>query len=629
MKERYEVIIIGGGHAGVEAALVSARLGKKTALFTLNLDSIAMMSCNPAIGGPGKTHLITEIDVLGGEIGKHIDENNIQLKHLNESKGVASKVTRAQSDKYWYRVNMKSKLEKNKNIDIIQEEIIEIITDKNKVIGVKSGLDINYMSKTVIICTGTFLNGKIVVGKKSYSAGRQGEKAAKQLSQSLMENGIEIDRFQTATPPRVSKKSIDFSKTEEKKGEDFPNFFSVFTDEKRNKNYPTWLTHTNEKTIDVMEKLLKFSPIVTGAIDSKGPRHCPSIDRKVINFPEKKKHQVFLELESLESEEVYVNGITTSLPPFAQEEILKTIPGLENVQVMRYAYGIEYDYAPPYQLKLSLESKKIENLYFAGQINGTSGYEEAAAQGFIAGVNASRKAMDKDPIVIDRSEGYIGVLIDDIINKKLLEPYRVLPSRAEYRLNLRQDNAFLRLLEKSKKIGVIPKSKMERLEKIKEAIETEVKRLLNTKIYPTKENNLVLEGMREPKLKKAISAATLLQRKNIKYRDLKNFIDIREYPKKVIEEVEIEIKYHDFIIREKKQIEKFKKMEKIRIPNNINYNSIDGISNIAKEGLNKIKPSSMGQATRISGITTDDIAILMATIKQNQKQQNQKSNKSG
>jgi len=615
----YDVIVIGGGHAGVESAFAAARLNKKTVMFTLYLDNIAMMSCNPAIGGPGKSHLLSEVDILGGEIAKHIDQYNIQLKHLNESKGVAAQVTRGQADKFWYRTRMKEKLEKTENLDLIQEEIEEILVENKKIVGVKSSYGIVYMAKTVIIATGTFLKGRIVVGEVKYPAGRQGEFSAEKLSDSLSKNGIEIDRFQTATPPRIDKRSIDFSKVIEKKGEDKPRFLSIFTKKERNINMPTWLTYTTEETIDVMGRLLKFSPIVTGVIDTKGPRHCPSIDRKVMNFPEKKDHQVFLEQESIDSEEIYVNGLTTSLPPFAQEEVLKTIPGLENVKIMRHAYGIEYDYIPPYQLKAGLESKIIENLFFAGQVNGTSGYEEAASQGFLAGVNAARKIDGKDAIVLDRSEAYMGVLIDDLINKELLEPYRVLPSRAEYRLSLRQDNSFLRLLHKSREIGIVPSEKLLELEEIKEAIDTETERLNKEQIYPTIENNLVLEGMGEVQIKKAISAATLLKRKKMLYKDLKYFINIREYPKKVIEQVEINVKFEDFIERERKQIDKFKRLEKNKISINMDYDEVKGLSNIARVALKKIKPESIGQASRISGVGANDITLLLVNLKMDKK----------
>jgi len=611
---KYEVIVVGAGHAGVESALAAARLGKKTAIFTIYADNVAMMSCNPAMGGPGKSHLIAEVDVLGGEIGKHTDKYNLQLKHLNESKGMASRVTRGQADKYWYRVKMKEIIENTDNLELIQEKIDDIIYEDGKVKGVISSLGIKYFSKTVIIATGTFLKGRVVVGDVKYAAGRQGEISSEELSENLKKYGIEIKRFQTATPPRVDKRTIDFSKVKELPGSDNPIYFSIFTKKEKNENIPTWLTYTTEKTVETVQNLLKYSPIVTGIIETHGPRHCPSLDRKVLNFPEKKDHQIFLEQESIESNEIYVNGLTTAMPPFAQEEVIKTIAGLENAKIMRYGYGIEYDYAPSHQLYSSLESKIVENLFFAGQINGTSGYEEAAAQGFLAGVNAARKSDEKAPVIIDRSEGYIGVMIDDIINKKMFEPYRILPSRVEYKLMLRQDNSFMRLLDKSKEIGIVSKDNIEYYEKLKEAVEDEIKRLNNEIIYPDYENNLVLEGMNEEKIKKSITAAELLQRKNIQYNDLRYFINIRHYPKEVIEQVEINIKYSAFIEREIEQINKFKILETKKIPLNFDYDKVNGLSNIAKSGLKKVKPSSIGQASRISGISGNDIAILAVYI---------------
>ncbi|BDU51494.1 tRNA uridine-5-carboxymethylaminomethyl(34) synthesis enzyme MnmG [Haliovirga abyssi] len=615
MINSYDIIVIGAGHAGVEAALAAARLGKKTAIFTIYLDSISMMSCNPAIGGPGKSHLISEVDILGGEIGKHTDKYNIQLKYLNSTKGVAARVTRAQADKYWYRVKMKEVLENTENLEVIQEVIDEILVKNGKIVGVKSSLGIEYKSKAVVLATGTFLKGRVVIGDIKYNSGRQGEQSSEKLSDSLIKNGIKIERFQTATPPRIDKRTIDFEKVTELKGEDNPVYFSIFTKKEHNLNIPTWLTYTTKETIKVTNELLKFSPIVTGMIDTKGPRHCPSIDRKVLNFPEKENHQVFLEQESVETNEIYVNGMTTSMPPFAQEKMLKTLPGLENVKIMRYGYGIEYDYIPPFQLYPNYENKIVKNLFLAGQINGTSGYEEAAAQGFMAGVNAVRKIENKEPIIIRRDEGYIGVLTDDLINKELLEPYRVLPSRAEYRLILRQDNSFIRMLEKSKEIGILKKEQIEHFEELKEAINVEINRLKNLKVYPGLENNLVLEGMGEKPIKKAITAAELLKRNRFSYNDLKYFVDIREYPKKVIEQVEIEIKYEDFIEREEKQIKRFKKLENVKIPKNFNYSNVNGLSNIAVDALNKTKPFSVGQASRISGVSPGDIAIILSHIK--------------
>ncbi len=615
MFEKFDVAVIGAGHAGVEAALASARLGMKTVLFTIYMDNIAMMSCNPAIGGPGKSHLISEVDILGGEIGRHTDMYNIQLKHLNESRGIAARVTRGQADKYRYRVKMKEIVESTPNLTVMQEHIDEIKCEGKKVKGVLSAIGNYYETDAVVVATGTFLKGRIVMGDVKYPAGRQGEVSSEKLSDSLRELGIEIERYQTATPPRIDKRSIDFTKVTEMKGEDNPRYFSIFTDKKENLNLPTWLTYTSEKTVETVQSLIKYSPIYTGIIETKGPRHCPSIDRKVVNFPDKKDHQVFLEQESIESNEIYVNGITTAMPPFAQDEILKTLPGLENVKVMRYAYGIEYDYAPAYQLHPTLESKKVEGLYFAGQINGTSGYEEAAAQGFMAGVNAVKKLKGDKPFIIDRSEGYIGVMIDDIINKTMLEPYRVLPSRAEYRLTLRQDNTFMRLLHKSEEVGILSPEKIKRMKEMKEAVDSETERLKTTFVYPDYETNLMLEGMDEEKLKKTVRAADLLNREKFVYRDLKPFSGIRSYPDIVIEQVEINIKFENFIEREREQILRYKELESKKIYENIDYKEIKGISNIAREAFKKIKPESIGQASRISGVSGNDISMLIMHLK--------------
>lgn len=619
----YDVIVVGAGHAGVEAAFAAARLGQKVGLITLYLDTISMMSCNPSIGGPGKSNLVTEIDILGGEMGRHTDEYNLQLKDLNVSKGPAARITRGQADKYLYRRKMREKLEQNENISLIQDCVEEILVEEfngissynKKVVGVKTRLGIIYNTKTVVLATGTFLKGKIVIGDITYSAGRQGEGSAEKLSDNLRELGIKIERYQTATPPRIDRKTINFSELEELKGEEYPRYFSVFTKKEKNQTVPTWLTYTSEKTIEVVQEMMKYSPIVSGMIDTHGPRHCPSIDRKVLNFPEKVKHQIFLELESQNSDEIYVNGLTTAMPAFVQEAILKTIKGLENAKIMRHGYAVEYDYAPASQLYPSLENKKISGLFFSGQINGTSGYEEAAAQGFIAGVNAARKIQNESPIIIDRSEAYIGVLIDDLIHKKTPEPYRVLPSRAEYRITLRYDNAFMRLFNKVKEIGILSKEKIDFLEKSISDVYTEINNLKNISVSMNEANKFLESLNLEERFAKGIKASDILKIKDVSYDKLREFLDLNDYETFVKNQIETMIKYEIFIERENKQIEKFKKLENMYIPENINYNEIKGISNIARAGLNEVRPLSIGEATRISGVTSNDITLIIAHMK--------------
>lgn len=617
MDFKYDVIVVGGGHGGVEAALASARLNKKTLLITLSLDTIAMMSCNPSIGGPGKSNLVAELDILGGQMGVHTDNYNLQLKDLNTSKGPAARITRGQADKYYYRVKMKEIIENTPNLETLQECVEELIIKEKEVQGIITSLGFKCYAKSVVLATGTFLKGKIVIGDIEYKGGRHGELSADKLSDSLKINGIHIERYQTATPPRIDKRTVDFSKLKELTGEKNPRYFSIFTNKKENNTVPTWLTHTTEKTIDVVKNLLKYSPIVSGIIETHGPRHCPSLDRKVLNFPKKTNHQIFLELESNESNELYVNGLTTAMPPFAQDKMLASIEGLENAKIMRYGYAVEYDYIPAYQMYPSLESKIIKGLFTAGQLNGTSGYEEAAAQGFIAGVNAAKRIDNKPPVIIDRSEGYIGVLIDDIIHKKTPEPYRALPSRSEYRLTLRFDNGFMRLLDKAEEIGIITKDKIDYLKKCKKNVLDEVEKLKEIKISKQKANEILEKYNSERRITKGTKANEILKFKEISYSNLSKEldIDISKYPDFVLNQIETISKYDIFIKRENEQIKKFKKLEGISIPKDFKFSEIKGISNIAKSGLEDVKPLSIGEASRISGVTGNDIAILLGNIK--------------
>lgn len=613
--QEFDVIVVGGGHAGCEAALASARLGLKTAMITLYLDSIAMMSCNPSIGGPGKSNLVTEIDILGGEMGRHTDQFNLQLKHLNESKGPAARVTRGQADKFLYRTNMRLTLEHTENLSILQDCVEKLLVQEDEVYGVKTRLGIEYKAKSVILCTGTFLKGKVVIGDITYSAGRQGESAAEKLSENLRELGLQVERYQTATPPRIDKKSIDFSKLKELHGEKHPRYFSIFTEKKENTIVPTWLTYTNKKTLEKTKEMLQYSPIVSGIIETHGPRHCPSIDRKVLNFPEKTDHQIFLEMESLDSDEIYVNGFTTAMPPFAQDEILHTISGLEQAKIMRYGYAVEYDYMPAFQLYPSLENKKISGLFCAGQINGTSGYEEAAAQGLVAGINAARKILGKEPIFIDRSEAYIGVMIDDLIHKKTPEPYRVLPSRSEYRLHLRFDNAFMRLYDKTKEIGLLTQEKLLLVEKAIQNVKQEVERLKTISISMQEANQFLEKKQCSDFFSKGVKIADVLKKKEITYLDLKELIEIPDYPEFVRNQIETILKYEIFMEREEKQILKFKELEHQFIPKDFDFSSVKGISNIALSGLLEVKPLSIGEAGRISGVTGNDLALLIAHLR--------------
>ena len=617
--KNYDVVVIGAGHAGCEAALASARIGCKTIIFTVSIDSIALMPCNPNIGGTSKGHLVKEVDALGGEMGKNIDKTFIQSKMLNTSKGPAVHSLRAQADKKKYSSEMRKTLEKQQLLDIKQSEIAKLIIKNDKIEGVETVSGIKYLAKAVIICTGTYLNARCVYGDVSKNTGPNGLMAATYLTDSIIENKIEVRRFKTGTPARVDGSTVDFSKMVIQPGDDVITPFSFETDKEsiQKEQMPCWLTYTNEQTHEIIRANLDRSPLYSGEIKGTGPRYCPSIEDKVVRFSDKDKHQVFIEPEGEDTTEMYIDGMSSSLPEDVQEAMYHTVPGLEKSVITRNAYAIEYDCIDARQLKHTLESKKIENLFFAGQINGSSGYEEAAAQGLIAGINSAMKIKGKETITIDRSEGYIGVLIDDLVTKESHEPYRMMTSRAEYRLLLRQDNADRRLTKIGWEVGLISEKRYEALKKKEKEIENEIARLKKTKIGTGEKIQKLQKEKKLPELSAGLSLAELLTRPQISYEDLK-FLD--EHKKDIDEEVakqaEIEIKYKGYIERQIKQVEQHKKLENKKIPSEIDYKSIKNLRNEAKEKLDKLKPESIGQASRISGVSPADISVLLIFMEQ-------------
>ena len=621
----FDVAVIGAGHAGCEAALASARLGKKTLIFSISLEAIANMPCNPHIGGSSKGHLVREIDALGGEMGKNIDKTMIQIKMLNTSKGPAVHSLRAQADRKRYQAEMKHTLEKQENLEVKQAEIVEIVIENNQITAIKTDLGAVYKVKAIVIATGTYLKGKIFIGEYSKESGPDGVAAANKLSESLKKLGIKLVRFKTGTPARINRRSIDFSKMEVQKGDKGVEAFSFEDEPKDFEQVDCYLTYTNEKTHKIIRENLHRSPLYAGMIEGTGPRYCPSIEDKVVRFSDKPRHQAFVEPVGLDTEEMYIQGMSSSLPEDVQIALYHTIPGLEHAEFTRPAYAIEYDCIDPSNLTLSLEYKGIKGLFMAGQINGTSGYEEAASQGLIAGINASQEIDEKEPVILDRSQAYIGVLIDDIVTKGTNEPYRMMTSRAEYRLLLRQDNADLRLTKIGHNVGLISDERYEKFVKKYENIEKEIKRLKALTVRPEEKVNKLLEKAGTSVLTTGTKMAELLKRTELNYEMLKEIDPERpELSEQEKAEVEIQVKYEGYIKLQEAQVEKFKKLETKILPEDINYEDLKGISLEARQKLNKFKPRSIGQASRISGVSPADVSVLLVYLQQ---KGNQKTNK--
>ena len=620
-KDGYDVVVIGAGHAGCEAALATARLGYQTMIFTVSVDSIALMPCNPNIGGSSKGHLVREIDALGGEMGKVIDQTFIQSKMLNKSKGPAVHSLRAQADKAWYSRTMRQVLENQENLDIKQDEVVKILVEEGKVTGVQTFSGTIYPCRAVILCTGTYLRSRCIYGNVSNYTGPNGLQAANHLTDCLKELGIKMYRFKTGTPARIDKNSVDFSKMEEQFGDEKVIPFSFTTDPKdvQIDQVSCWLTYTNPRTHEIIRKNLDRSPLFSGMIEGTGPRYCPSIEDKVVKFADKDRHQVFIEPEGLETNEMYIGGMSSSLPEDVQYEMYRTVPGLENVKIVRNAYAIEYDCIDARQLRPSLEFKNISGLYSGGQFNGSSGYEEAAAQGLIAGINAARKLQGKESIILDRSQAYIGVLIDDLVTKENHEPYRMMTSRAEYRLLLRQDNADQRLTRIGYEVGLISEERYHRLIQKEELIEKEVKRLAHANIGANAKVQNLLKSYGSTPLSSGTTVAELIRRPELSYEMLADIDEGRpvlpeELEEEVVEQINISIKYDGYISRQKKQVEQFKKLENKKIPEDIDYDLVKSLRLEALQKLKEYRPASIGQASRISGVSPADISVLLVYL---------------
>ena len=622
-KDQYDVAVVGAGHAGCEAALAAARLGFQTVLFTVSVDSIALMPCNPNIGGSSKGHLVREIDALGGEMGKVIDRTFIQSKMLNRSKGPAVHSLRAQADKSAYSRAMRQVLQEQENLDIRQMEVTDILTETNPesgkriVTGLQTYSGAIYRCRAVVLCTGTYLRARCIYGHVSMQTGPNGLQAANYLTESLKSLGIEMNRFKTGTPARIDKRSVDFSKMEEQKGDErvVPFSFTTDPDSVQIDQVSCWLTYTNETTHEIIRNNLDRSPLFSGMIEGTGPRYCPSIEDKVVKFSDKKRHQVFIEPEGIETNEMYVGGMSSSLPEDVQYAMYRSVPGLENAKIVRNAYAIEYDCIDARQLKSTLEFKEIDGLFSGGQFNGSSGYEEAAAQGLIAGINAARKLQEKEGIVIDRSQGYIGVLIDDLVTKESHEPYRMMTSRAEYRLLLRQDNADQRLTEIGYEIGLISEERYEHLKEKEKMIAEEIERVKHVNIGTSEKVQKLLTQYGSTSLVSGTTLAELIRRSELSYEALAEIDEERKaLPAEVIEQVNINIKYDGYIKRQQRQVEQFKKLENKKIPEEINYDEIQSLRIEAKQKLNAIRPASIGQASRISGVSPADVSVLLVYL---------------
>ncbi len=617
--ESYDVVVVGAGHAGCEAALAAARLSLNTIIFTISMDSIAMMPCNPNIGGTSKGHLVREIDALGGEMGKNIDKTYIQSKMLNVSKGPAVHSLRAQADKQEYSKSMRKILENTPHLTLKQAEVVKILAEDNHITGVMTYSGAIYPCKAVVLCTGTYLNSRCIYGETVNHTGPNGLQSATHLTDSLKELGIEMYRFKTGTPARIDKRSIDFSKMEEQFGDEkvVPFSFTTKSEELQKEQISCWLTYTNEKTHEIIRANIDRSPLYCGDIKGTGPRYCPSIEDKVVKFADKDRHQVFIEPEGLYTNEMYIAGMSSSLPEDVQYQMYRSVPGLENAKIVRNAYAIEYDCINPMQLKPSLEFKAVEGLFSGGQFNGSSGYEEAAAQGLVAGINAVRKVLQKDPLIIDRSEAYIGVLIDDLVTKETHEPYRMMTSRAEYRLLLRQDNADLRLTKKGYEVGLIDEVRYQHLMMKEDKIEKEIERLNNTVVGANKEVQNLLEQYGSSLLNTAATLADLIRRPELCYEVLEpidpNRVTLEE---EIIEQVNINIKYDGYIKRQLSQVDQFKKLENRRIPEDIDYMTVPSLRIEARQKLTKFQPRSIGQASRISGVSPADISVLLVYLTQ-------------